>query len=42
MTNTETQQKQNISFEDFKNEVLKDYKTARVSRECSLWGSREV
>ena len=42
MTNTETQQKQNISFEDFKNEVLKDYKTARVSRECSLLGRREV
>ena len=42
MTNTETEQKQNISFEDFKNEVLKDYKTARVSRECSLLGRREV
>src|SRR5690625_4539525 len=31
-----------ISFEDFKKEVLKDYKTALVSRECSLLGRREV
>ncbi|APG64040.1 transketolase [Tenacibaculum todarodis] len=31
-----------ISFNDFKNEVLKDYKIARLSRECSLLGRREV
>ncbi len=31
-----------ISFNDFKNEVLQDYKTARLSRECSLLGRREV
>src|SRR5699024_979800 len=31
-----------ISFEDFKKEVLKDYKTALGSRECSLLGRREV
>jgi pyruvate/2-oxoglutarate/acetoin dehydrogenase E1 component/TPP-dependent pyruvate/acetoin dehydrogenase alpha subunit len=42
MTNTDTLQKQSISFEDFKNEVLKDYKIARISRECSLLGRREV
>ena len=42
MTNTETQQKHNISFEDFKAEVLNDYKIARISRECSLLGRREV
>ena len=42
MTNTDTLQKQNISFEDFKNEVLEDYRIARVSRECSLLGRREV
>ncbi len=31
-----------LSFEDFKTEVLNDYKTAVVSRECSLLGRREV
>ena len=28
----------NLSFNDFKNEVLNDYKVARISRECSLLG----
>ena len=32
----------NLSFNDFKNEVLNDYKIARISRECSLLGRREV
>lgn len=32
----------NISFEDFKTEVLNDYKIAVTSRECSLLGRREV
>lgn len=32
----------NLSFEDFKTEVLNDYKIAVVSRECSLLGRREV
>ncbi|PZD79306.1 thiamine pyrophosphate-dependent enzyme [Mesonia sp. K7] len=31
-----------LSFEDFKQEVIKDYKTAVISRECSLLGRREV
>lgn len=31
-----------ISFDDFKSEVLNDYKTAVTSRECSLLGRREV
>ena len=31
-----------ISFHDFKNEILNDYKIARISRECSLLGRREV
>ena len=31
-----------ISFNDFKNEILNDYKIARISRECSLLGRREV
>jgi len=31
-----------LSFNDFKNEVLNDYKIARISRECSLLGRREV
>ena len=31
-----------LTFEDFKNEVLNDYKIAITSRECSLLGRREV
>jgi len=31
-----------ITFEDFKAEVINDYKVAVVSRECSLLGRREV
>lgn len=31
-----------ISFQDFKNEVLNDYKTAVISRECSVLGRKEV
>ena len=31
-----------LSFEDFKKEVLNDYKIAVISRECSLLGRREV
>ncbi len=31
-----------LSFEDFKKEVLHDYKIAITSRECSLLGRREV
>lgn len=31
-----------LSFDDFKKEVLKDYKIAKISRECSLLGRREV
>lgn len=38
-TTTNTPQ---ISFNDFKQEVLNDYRIARVSRECSLLGRREV
>ena len=33
---------QQLSFEQFKNEVLQDYKIAVISRECSLLGRREV
>jgi TPP-dependent pyruvate/acetoin dehydrogenase alpha subunit len=32
----------NISFNDFKQEVINDYTTAVISRECSLLGRREV
>jgi pyruvate/2-oxoglutarate/acetoin dehydrogenase E1 component/TPP-dependent pyruvate/acetoin dehydrogenase alpha subunit len=39
---TETQNKTEITFDDFKAEVLNDYKIATVSRECSLLGRREV
>ena len=31
-----------LSFKEFKKEVLQDYKTAVVSRECSILGRREV
>jgi len=31
-----------LTFEDFKNEVLNDYKIAITSRECSLLGRKEV
>ena len=39
---TSTENKQKLSFEDFKTEVLNDYKIAKISRECSLLGRREV
>lgn len=39
---SETQTKDSISFEDFKAQVLEDYKIAVISRECSLLGRREV
>ena len=39
MTKVETK---SLSFEDFKTEVLTDYKVAVISRECSLLGRREV
>ena len=38
----ETQNKTEITFADFKSEVLEDYKIAVISRECSLLGRREV
>lgn len=31
-----------LTFEDFRTEVLNDYKIAMISRECSLLGRREV
>lgn len=39
---TETETKKELSFEDFKTEVVNDYKIAVTSRECSLLGRREV
>ena len=39
---SEVKSKESLTFEDFKTEVIKDYKTARLSRECSLLGRREV
>ncbi|TBX69978.1 transketolase [Flavobacterium silvisoli] len=39
---TEAQIKTEITFEDFKAEVLNDYRIARISRECSLLGRKEV
>ena len=34
--------KNQISFDDFKAEILNDYRIAVLSRECSLLGRREV
>ncbi|WP_053991226.1 thiamine pyrophosphate-dependent enzyme [Mangrovimonas sp. TPBH4] len=39
---TEPNTIQDITFDDFKQEVINDYKTAVTSRECSLLGRREV
>ncbi|WP_417444978.1 alpha-ketoacid dehydrogenase subunit alpha/beta [Joostella sp.] len=39
---TKPETKQDISFEDFKDQILNDYKIAVTSRECSLLGRREV
>lgn len=39
---TNPQANSELSFEDFKAEVLNDYKIAVTSRECSLLGRREV
>ncbi len=39
---TEVQNTTEITFQDFKNEVLNDYKIAITSRECSLLGRKEV
>lgn len=42
MANNTLESTQKLSFDQFKQEVLKDYKTAVISRECSLLGRREV
>ena len=39
---TQAQTNAALSFEDFKKEVIGDYKIASISRECSLLGRREV
>lgn len=39
---TKSDTKNQISFDEFKSEVLQDYKIAVTSRECSLLGRREV
>ena len=39
---SETKSKTEITFDDFKQEVLNDYKIASISRECSLLGRKEV
>ncbi|MEE9350516.1 MAG: thiamine pyrophosphate-dependent enzyme [Flavobacteriaceae bacterium] len=42
MSQKTTKQNTKISFEEFKNEVLNDYKIAVLSREISILGRREV
>ena len=37
-----TQQDNRLSFDEFKNEVLQDYRLAVASREASLMGRKEV
>ncbi len=41
-TSQNTLQDTNLTFNDFKNQVLDDYRLAFLSRECSLVGRREV
>lgn len=38
----ETPSTSNISFEEYRNQIFKDYKIAVLSRECSVAGRREV
>lgn len=40
--NTDPKTSNDISFEDFKTQILEDYRIAVLSRECSLLGRREV
>ncbi len=42
MTKKTIDNQKKLSFEEFKKEVLSDYKVAVLSRECSLLGRREV
>ena len=37
-----TKHKKNISVDEFKKEILRDYKLAYISRECSIIGRKEV
>jgi hypothetical protein len=39
---TKTEQAKDLSYNDFKKEIINDYKLAVTSRECSLLGRREV
>ncbi len=38
----ETISSSNISFEEYRNQILRDFKIACISRECSILGRREV
>ena len=42
MTETSQKSSKKLTFDEFKKEVLEDYKTALISRECSSLGRREV
>ena len=42
MKTAESTKEMNVTFDEFKTEVLEDYRLARVSRELSLLGRREV
>ncbi len=40
--NTDPKTSNDISYDDFKSQILEDYRIAVISRECSLLGRREV
>ena len=39
---TETSNKKNLSYDQFRKEALRDYRLALLSRHCSLNGRKEV
>jgi pyruvate/2-oxoglutarate/acetoin dehydrogenase E1 component/TPP-dependent pyruvate/acetoin dehydrogenase alpha subunit len=42
MVKEDKETKENLSFNDFTSEVLKDYRIANLSRQLSIWGRKEV
>ena len=42
MTKSSLFTERNISFNEYKKEIIQDYKTVVLSRECSIIGRREV
>ena len=42
MTKSSSFTERNISFDEYKKEIIQDYKTVVLSRECSIIGRRDV